>query len=271
MISLRRAAYVAVLVLVFLPITATTLTAPQAALGEAAPRKRSQSQADSATRGRQVSDAATRARRVSNFATHAGRVTDVAHARRVSDATRARRVSDSAALARRMLAKLKVARALSIRGYSRKRFQSAKGQHKTRCSTREKVLARDGRKVRRNASCHPVKGSWYSPYDGKVLKSEKYVDVDHVVPLSYAWRSGAKRWSAAKRRAFATDLRRPELITVSHSANIAKGGQGPQSWRPQRRAHWCRYATSWITVKHHYRLFVTRAERTALLNMLRTC
>ncbi|GAA2205522.1 HNH endonuclease family protein [Nonomuraea monospora] len=179
--------------------------------------------------------------------------------------------ADSAAMARRMLAGLKVARALSLRGYSRKRFQPLDGRRKGKCSTRESVLARDGRRVRKNASCHPVKGTWYSPYDGKVLKSEKQVDVDHVVPLSYAWRSGARRWSQAKRRAFANDLRRPELITVSHSANIAKGGQGPQSWRPQRRAHWCRYATSWITVKHHYRLFVTRDERRALLNMLRTC
>ena len=133
------------------------------------------------------------------------------------------------------------------------------------------VLARDGRRVKRNSSCHPVKGVWYSPYDGKRLKSERLLDVDHVVPLAYAWRSGAKRWSEARRRAFANDLKRPELVTVSHSANIAKGGQGPQSWRPHRRAYWCRYATSWISVKHHYRLFVTRNEKVALLNMLRTC
>ncbi|MEV4220039.1 HNH endonuclease family protein [Nonomuraea sp. NPDC049725] len=182
-----------------------------------------------------------------------------------------RKRSTAEASARRMLAQLKVARPLSIRGYSRKRFQSRWAHHKGTCSVRETVLARDGRRVRRNAACHPVKGRWYSPYDGKWLKSEKYVDVDHVVPLSYAWRSGAKRWSQAKRRAFANDLRRPELLTVSHSSNIAKGGQGPQSWRPPRRAYWCRYATSWITVKRHYRLFVTRNERTALLNMLRTC
>jgi hypothetical protein len=179
--------------------------------------------------------------------------------------------AESAARAGRMLTQLKVARPLSIRGYSRKRFQSRWAHHKGRCSTRETVLARDGRRVRRDAACHPVKGIWYSPYDGKRLKSVKHVDVDHVVPLAYAWRSGAKRWSQAKRRAFANDLVRPELITVSHSANIAKGGQGPQSWRPQRRAHWCRYATSWIRVKHHYRLFVTRNEKVALRNMLRTC
>ncbi|MDF5752950.1 HNH endonuclease family protein [Spongiactinospora sp. TRM90649] len=184
---------------------------------------------------------------------------------------RKRSHAEGAALARRVLAQLKVARPLSIRGYSRKKFQARWADRRGKCDTRELVLARDGRRVRRNASCHPVKGVWYSPYDGKRLKSEKYVDVDHVVPLAYAWRSGAKRWSAAKRRAFANDLTRPELLTVSHSANIAKGGKGPQSWRPQRRAHWCRYATSWITVKRHYRLFVTRGEKKALLNMLRTC
>ncbi|MER7505571.1 HNH endonuclease family protein [Nonomuraea pusilla] len=184
---------------------------------------------------------------------------------------RGRSQAQAAASARRMLAQLKVARPLSIRGYTRDRFQPRWGRHKGRCDAREAVLARDGRRVRRNASCHPVKGVWYSPYDGKWLKSEKYVDVDHVVPLAYAWRSGAKRWSKAKRHAFANDLTRPELVTVSHSANIAKGGQGPQSWRPQRRAYWCRYAVSWITVKRHYRLFVTRKEKVALLNMLRTC
>jgi hypothetical protein len=179
--------------------------------------------------------------------------------------------AEAAALAGRMLGRLKVAKALSARGYDRKRFQPRWAHHKGTCDAREMVLARDGRGVRRNKECQPVKGVWYSPYDGKTLKSVKQVDVDHVVPLAYAWRSGASRWSQARRRAFANDLTRPELIVVSHSANIAKGGKGPQSWRPQRRAHWCVYATSWITVKHHYRLFVTRSEKVALLNMLRTC
>jgi len=185
--------------------------------------------------------------------------------------TRARSQAESGAAARRVLAQLKVARALSIRGYDRERFQPRWAHHKGTCDVREMVLARDGRNVRRDAACSPAKGSWYSAYDGKRLRSVRLVDVDHVVPLAYAWRSGAKRWSQARRRAFANDITRPELLTVSHSANIAKGGQGPQSWRPQRRAHWCRYATSWITVKRHYRLFVTRKERVALLNMLRTC
>ncbi|MGN9837518.1 HNH endonuclease family protein [Nonomuraea sp. H19] len=185
--------------------------------------------------------------------------------------TRKRPQAEARALALRMLAQLKVARPLSIRGYSHRRFQPRWAHHKGKCDAREMVLARDGRRVRKNAACHPVKGVWYSPYDGKWLKSEKKVDVDHVVPLSYAWRSGASKWSQARRRAFANDLTRPELRVVSHSANIAKGGQGPQSWRPPRRSYWCRYAISWVTVKHHYRLFVTSREKVALINMLRTC
>jgi hypothetical protein len=188
-----------------------------------------------------------------------------------ASADTSKRPQAEAVTPRSMLARLKVAKPLSIRGYSHRRFQPRWAHHRGRCGTREVVLARDGRHVRRNAACQPVKGVWYSPYDGKRLKSEKQVDVDHVVPLSYAWRSGASKWSQARRRAFANDLTRPELIVVSHSANIAKGGQGPQSWRPPRRGYWCRYATSWITVKHHYRLFVTRKEKVSLLNMLRTC
>ncbi|TDD09429.1 HNH endonuclease [Nonomuraea deserti] len=198
-------------------------------------------------------------------------ITAVAATPHAAAEARKRSQAEAGALARRMLGQLKVAEPLSIRGYSHRRFQPRWEQHKGRCNAREVVLARDGRRVRKNAACHPVKGVWYSPYDGKKLRSERLVDVDHVVPLAYAWRSGASRWSPARRRAFANDLKRPELITVSHSANIAKGAKGPQSWRPPRRAHWCRYAVSWITVKHHYRLFVTRNEKVALLNMLRKC
>lgn len=173
--------------------------------------------------------------------------------------------------ARRMLARLKVARPLSIRGYSHRRFQPRWEYHRGTCSVRETVLARDGRGIRRDQRCRPVAGRWYSPYEGRWIASERLLDVDHVVPLSYAWRSGARRWSQARRRAFANDLVRPELVTVSHAVNMAKGGKGPQSWRPPRRAHWCGYAISWITVKRHYRLSVTRRERAALRAMLRTC
>ncbi|NUR83870.1 MAG: HNH endonuclease [Nonomuraea sp.] len=169
------------------------------------------------------------------------------------------------------LAKLKVARPYSLHGYSHKRFMPRWAHHRGSCDSRETVLARDGHRVRRNKACHPVRGVWYSPYDGRRMTHVRQADVDHLVPLANAWVSGANRWSQARRRAFANDLTRPELLTVSHSANLAKGGSSPSTWRPQRRSYWCRYARNWITVKRHYRLNVTWAEKRALANMLRTC
>lgn len=40
-----------------------------------------------------------------------------------------------------------------------------------------------------------------------------------MVPLSNAWRSGARNWSTAQREAFANDLTRPQLIAVEDSAS----------------------------------------------------
>jgi len=44
-----------------------------------------------------------------------------------------------------------------------------------------------------------------------------------VVPLKEAWVSGARKWTTAKRKAFANDLIRPQLIAVTDRVNQAKG------------------------------------------------
>jgi hypothetical protein len=97
------------------------------------------------------------------------------------------------------------------------------------------------------------------------------VDIDHVVPLANAWRSGAKHWSRHRRREFANDLDNSQLIAVSASSNRSKGDQGPESWKPPRRAAWCLYSRWWVQVKWAWRLTVIRAERTELRKMLAAC
>jgi hypothetical protein len=74
-----------------------------------------------------------------------------------------------------------------------------------------------------------------------------------------------------RREAFANDLVNPELFAVSRSVNRAKGDQSPDQWRPPNTRSWCAYARSWITVKHEWDLSVTRAERSALRDMLTFC
>ena len=92
-----------------------------------------------------------------------------------------------------------------------------------------------------------------------------------MVPLANAWRSGAKNWTDNQREQFANDLTRPQLLAVDASDNRAKGDQDPAQWKPPNQAFWCAYATNWITVKAHWQLTVTTAEKAALRGMLGTC
>jgi hypothetical protein len=56
------------------------------------------------------------------------------------------------------------------------------------CNTRETVLKRDGSGVVTDSSCVSTSGSWFSPYDGATWSLASDVDIDHMVPLSNAWK-----------------------------------------------------------------------------------
>jgi hypothetical protein len=171
--------------------------------------------------------------------------------------------------ARLRLAGLTTASPASMRGYSRQRFPHWR-QTGTNCDVRDEVLRRDGTGVR-TQGCNVVDGRWLSGYDNRILSDPDDLDIDHMVPLANAWRSGADRWTDARRGAFANDLTRPQLIAVSASSNRAKGDQDPAQWKPPKRDAWCQYAKDWIEVKHYWRLSVTPRERAALDDMLETC
>jgi hypothetical protein len=177
----------------------------------------------------------------------------------------------AASVSQQALVRLAVRPPGSLAGYRRDRFGDGWLAAGGGCDTRERVLQRDGRAVRVGAGCRAVSGRWRSLYDGRILRRSSAVDIDHVVPLANAWRSGARAWSRRRRERFANDLRDPELVAVSAASNRAKGDSGPQSWRPPRPAVWCLYARWWIDVKTVWRLSVTRAERRALDAMLTTC
>ena len=157
----------------------------------------------------------------------------------------------------------------SMTGYTRELFP-----HWTTvggCSTRETVLKRDGSGVVVGSDCYPTSGSWYSQYDGVTLTSASSVDIDHVVALAEAWRSGASSWSTSTRQAFANDLNRPQLIAVSASSNRSKGDQDPSTWKPTRTSYHCTYSRMWIRSKYAWGLRLQSAEKSAVQGMLNTC
>jgi hypothetical protein len=176
----------------------------------------------------------------------------------------------SASTARTYLSELTVSAEGSSTGYSRDKFPHWITQSGT-CNTREVVLKRDGTNVTQDSSCAAVSGSWYSEYDGATWTAASDLDIDHMVPLAEAWRSGASNWTTAQRQAYANDLTRPQLIAVTDNVNQAKGDQDPATWLPSRTAYRCTYVRAWVHVKHYYNLSVDSAEKSALQSVLNGC
>ncbi|MBQ0977869.1 HNH endonuclease family protein [Micromonospora sp. M61] len=176
----------------------------------------------------------------------------------------------SKATAQSQLNALTVATQGSTSGYSRDLFPhwiTISGS----CNTREQVLKRDGTSVVVDSSCAATSGRWYSPYDGATWTAASDVDIDHVVPLAEAWRSGANSWTTSRRQSFANDLTRPQLIAVTDNVNQSKGDQDPSTWQPPLSSYRCTYSKMWITVKYNWSLKLQSSEKSALQSMLNTC
>ncbi|MFC0625517.1 HNH endonuclease family protein [Kribbella deserti] len=176
----------------------------------------------------------------------------------------------SEATARSQLSALTVRAEGSSTGYSRDLFPHWSTVSGT-CDTRDQVLKRDGTGVTVDSGCEPTGGRWYSVYDGVWVEDDSLVDIDHIVPLAEAWRSGANTWTTSRRQQFANDLTRAQLIAVTASSNRSKGDRDPAAWKPTSTSVHCIYAREWIWVKSYYGLSLQSAEKTALTTMLDAC
>ena len=120
--------------------------------------------------------------------------------------------------------------------------------------------------------CRVASGRWLGPYTGEVVTDPGKLDVDHMVPLENAHRSGAWAWDWERKRDFANYTGYDNhLLATTSSANRSKGSKGPEKWRPPLESYWCAYAIDWITVKNSWGLTVTEAEFGALQEMLAAC
>lgn len=172
--------------------------------------------------------------------------------------------------ARAHLAALTVRAEGAMTGYSRDKFPHWITQSGT-CNTRESVLKRDGTNVVTDSSCAATSGRWFSPYDGATWTAASDVDIDHVVALAEAWRSGASSWTQSRRQTFANDMTNPQLIAVTDNVNQAKGDKDPAAWSPPLQSYRCTYAKMWVRTKDNYDLTVQQSEKDALTAMLGTC
>lgn len=112
-------------------------------------------------------------------------------------------------------------------------------------------------------------GEWIDPYSGKKITSSSEVDIDHVIPLSYAAKNGGQSWDEAKKEKFANDL--DNLLATSAKENRAKGDKGPSEYMPPYKAYHCQYAKTFTIVAYKYDLTITNSDYEVLKDTLESC
>lgn len=146
------------------------------------------------------------------------------------------------------------------------------------CDTRNDILGRDLRDKRRGsvASC-PVAvltGDLHSPYTGEFIafrrnRAATAVQIDHIVPLAYAWDMGAFAWPADRRADLANDP--ANLVAVDGRSNQDKSDAEPGRWMPPAHGFHCQYAAQFVRVSATYRLALDTASKTVLAGTLEHC
>lgn len=123
----------------------------------------------------------------------------------------------------------------------------------------ELLLATSKAPVTFNSSRSAVRsGEWVDRYTGKTFTSAFEVQVDHLVPLSWAWERGASEWDDDKRKRFANDL--SNLVIVEGAVNLEKGASGPDQWLPPLIEVRCDYIKSFEAVVASYGLELSQDE-----------
>lgn len=147
------------------------------------------------------------------------------------------------------------------------------------CDTRNDVLRRDLTAVvvkPGTNGCVVLSGTLHDPYTGRTITfargntSSLAVQIDHRVPLSYAWRHGAASWTSKQRETFAND-QLTNLVAVGGPANEEKSDSGPGEWMPANKADACSYAASFVTVATTWHLSIATADEHALDRTLTGC
>ena len=180
-------------------------------------------------------------------------------------------------LATEILEQLEVKGRAPKTGYDREEFYSDWPMIEG-CSLRQRIIKREfGETAVLDSEnrCTVVAGEYDEPYTGehKVFRAREEisdgVQIDHIVALSDAWQKGAQYLDVETRRAIATDPL--NLIAADAAANQQKSDGDAATWLPPNKGFRCQYVARQIAVKYKYGLWVTEAEKAAMLRVLEVC
>ena len=146
------------------------------------------------------------------------------------------------------------------------------------CDTRNDILARDLSDITTGATSKcpraVLAGEFRSPYTGEFIvfsreRAASAVQIDHIVPLAYAWAMGARTWPASRRFAFANDP--ANLLAVDGASNQDKSDAEPGRWMPKLAAFHCQYAIQFVAVTAAYDLALDSRSGRSLRTALARC
>jgi hypothetical protein len=147
------------------------------------------------------------------------------------------------------------------------------------CDTRNDILERDlVEKTYVSIKRCPnavATGTLHDPYTNATIalvrgeKTGAAVQIEHIVPLAYAWDMGARNWTDQMRIRFANDP--ANLLAVEGQVNQDKGDQEPALWMPPNAAFHCQYAMQFIAVLRGYALPIDAPSAVVLRGASETC
>lgn len=155
--------------------------------------------------------------------------------------------------------------------YSRSAFGHGWDDADSDCqdSRAEALIAQSTTEVRfaDESHCRVITGRWISPFTGNVIQNSSEIDIDHVVPLRWAWDRGASDWARKKRKKFANDP--VNLWPVELSLNRSKGAKGPDEWLPPSAK--CGYVARFFRIVKQYNLQPSSSEAGWITSFLKEC
>ncbi|GFG76564.1 HNH endonuclease family protein [Mycobacterium botniense] len=147
------------------------------------------------------------------------------------------------------------------------------------CDTRDDILNRDlvDKTYVSTKRCPDAvaTGILHDPYTNATVVFQRgarvgaSVQIDHIVPLAYAWDMGAYDWPYRRRLRFANDP--ANLLAVAGQANEDKSDAQPAVWMPPNKAFWCQYSMQYIAVLRGYELPVDQPSADVLRQAAATC
>lgn len=153
--------------------------------------------------------------------------------------------------------------------YDRDDYDHYLGRDENGCNLRDRILLQDAVRVISVTDRCDAQGEWLSWLDGRAVSDESELQIDHLVALAEAHRSGAWKWDEEQRSEFFND--EETLSAVTAEVNRRKSDHDPAAWQPPDDGAWCRYAREWIEIKSRYELTADRAEVAALADLLDSC